>query len=141
MKNLEMISRATGYPVEAFEALENDNPIEAAKIAPGIFVFCDDGPMGPEYQLSNEVIPYLDETVKWNPKTQQFEGVFWGTLQREEFELRGWVTVDASDSCGYIPIEFEVQTVETPDGEEISALEHGINALMTEGIEEVEYEI
>ena len=73
--------------------------------------------MGPEYEISNEVKPYLDKTVEWNPETQRFEGIFWGTLQSGDFEYRGWVTVDASDSTAYIPVEFEVQAVEGPEGE------------------------
>ena len=114
--NIEL-EKATGYAKESFEALENERIQEAYNLAPGIFEFFHDGPAGVEYQISNEVSPYLQKVVEWNEKYDRFEGIFWGTLTSGDFEYRGWVTVDASDSTGYIPLEFEIIAIDSPEGE------------------------
>ena len=111
------LAKATGYSVEAFEAICDNDILKAYEIASGAFEFCHDGPMGIEYQISNSVKPYLDKTVEWNSKTGRFEGVFWGEIESGDFTYRGWVEVDASDSTNYCPLSFEVQVVEGPDGE------------------------
>lgn len=115
--NHNELAKATGYNEEAFRLISEGKIGEGYKLSPGIFEFYHDGPMGDEYQFSNEILPYLDKVVEWNETTKRFEGTFWGTLKSGDFEYRGWVIVDASDSTAFLPIEFEIQAAEGPDGE------------------------
>ena len=115
----DKLEKATGYSSKAFQLIYEDNLLSAFEIAPGLFEFCHEGPEGIEFQFSTEIIPYMDKTVEWNKKTGQFEGTFWGTLEHGNLTLSGWVTVDASDSTAFIPIEFDVIRVENVDGEDV----------------------
>lgn len=142
-EQIEQIAKATGYNALAFAAIEANKILEAYELAPGAFEFCNDAPMGIEYQFSNEVIPYIDKTVEWNENSQRFEGVFWGILEHEGLELRGWVSVDASDSTAYEPFSFEIQAIDNQDENEIDhplvGTNHGRGGVLD--LDQIEYDI